>query len=242
MLYRLISNFSLDYLLQFLLSILVLLFSLSWHEAAHAWMAKKLGDDTAERAGRLTLNPAAHLSFMGTMMMLLASIGWAQGVPVNPNNFREKYRGKKGWMLTAFAGPLSNLILVVIGELLLSIYLFILQSSSLGMNARWSGLVLMLFQLFYQLITLNLFLAIFNLLPIPPLDGFKIFGGLLPYELYQKVLRWERQIGLVALMIILFFPSLVDAVLSRLATPFMWILSFPFPDSLKHLLAVSGLL
>ncbi len=137
-----------------------LLFSLCFHEFAHAWMAYQLGDNTARDQGRLTLNPLYHLDFFGTLMVVIVYFGWAKPVPVNPLNFKEP---DKGLMLSTAAGPISNLILAVISGLLLRI-LIIFNLLEIG-------------PVFYMLcyfVIINLALAIFNMFPLPPLDGSKI--------------------------------------------------------------------
>ncbi len=143
--------------LTFLVFIVSIVLALSWHEAAHALVAKWLGDDTAEEQGRLTLNPLAHLDPLGTIALLIAGIGWGKPVPVNPNNFAAP---KLDNLKVALAGPLSNLILAILFALLT--FAFKPQPGSLA--AVFSQTV----------IWFNLMLMFFNLIPIPPLDGSKI--------------------------------------------------------------------
>lgn len=138
-------------ILPFLIPALVL--AISFHEWAHAMAAHKLGDDTAKQAGRLTLNPLAHLDLLGTIMLFLVHFGWGKPVPVNPRNFRRPVWDN---IVVAFCGPLSNLVLALISLLLLK---------HLPSLPLWLGTFL---TVFYDL---NIFLMIFNLLPIPPLDG-----------------------------------------------------------------------
>ena len=141
----------------------VLLFSLCFHEFSHAFIAYKLGDNTAEKMGRLNISPLNHLDPMGTMMLLFVGFGWAKPVPVNPYNLKNP---KKDMMLIAAAGPFSNLILAFIGSLLLKYLPYNLISN--------------LPEVFYLFIYINIALAIFNLIPLPPLDGSQIISGLLP--------------------------------------------------------------
>ena len=141
----------------------VLLFSLCFHEFSHAFIAYKLGDDTAERMGRLNISPLNHLDPMGTMMLLFVGFGWAKPVPVNPYNLKDP---KKDMMLIAAAGPISNLILAFLGSILLKYLPYNLISN--------------LPEVFYLFIYINIALAIFNLIPLPPLDGSQIISGLLP--------------------------------------------------------------
>jgi len=156
--------------------LLALVLILTVHEAAHAWVATRLGDPTAQRAGRLSLNPLRHLDLLGTLMIFLAGIGWGKPVPVNPRNFKKPTRDEA---LTAVAGPLANLFLAVLAAIPLSyapIYGY------WGMLHLFSGAVL----------ELSLVLMIFNLLPFPPLDGSKFLAAFIPFKYqasYQQFLR-----------------------------------------------------
>lgn len=164
-----------------LLILPVSILSLSVHEWAHAWSAYRLGDDTASRQGRLTLNPAAHIDPLGTIILPLLGfpIGWAKPVPVNPLRFRREVTMKTGMMITAVAGPFSNALIAIISAVLLGLlYRFHLQHLA-------AGAVLMLLK---ASIFLNIGLFLFNLLPIPPLDGSRVADGLMPYRLRPQ---WE---------------------------------------------------
>lgn len=152
-----------------ILLIPVLLFSLCFHEFSHAYSAYKLGDETAYRMGRLTLHPLAHLDPMGTLMILFVGFGWAKPVPVNPINLENP---RSGMMIIAGAGPASNLLLALIGGV--CIRLFINPNGVIGFSASDT-----LLQLLYYFTYVNIALAVFNLIPIPPLDGSQIFSGLL---------------------------------------------------------------
>ena len=162
---------------------------LPMHECAHAWAAKKLGDNTAWMHGRLTLNPAKHLDLFGTLLLLVVGFGYAKPVPVNPRNFKNgKY--KKGMALTAAAGPLSNLILAVI---------FCLASQLAYLVYRRSGGDEMLDLVWWMLGIIayrNVALAVFNLIPFPPLDGSRILDLILPRKAsmfiaeHENVFRW----------------------------------------------------
>lgn len=157
-----------------------LILSLSVHEFAHAWSAYRLGDDTAARMGRLTLNPIVHADLIGTVLFPLMGVpfGWAKPVPVNPTRFRRDVRMGTGMAITASAGPASNLVLAV------------LCGVGLGVVLRYdpTGLGGGLGELLKRAMILNVALAIFNLLPIPPLDGSRIVDGFLPYRLRPQ---WE---------------------------------------------------
>ncbi len=151
-----------------------LVLSLTVHEFAHAWVAYRLGDDTASAAGRLTLNPLAHIDPIGTILLPLLGIpfGWARPVPINPARFRRSIRVSTGTMLTASAGPLSNVVLAVVCTVTYGLLIRFAPAAALpGSGTR--ELVLMMIQL-------NVALAVFNMIPIPPLDGSRVVEGLMP--------------------------------------------------------------
>lgn len=151
-----------------------LILSLSVHEFAHAWAAWRLGDDTAARMGRLTLNPIAHVDLVGTIILPLLSIpfGWAKPVPISPTRFRRDVNMSTGMMLTAAAGPLSNVILAVLSTVAFGLIIrFYPEAAPRGSGVR---------ELLGMMIQLNVGLAIFNMIPVPPLDGSRIVEWLLP--------------------------------------------------------------
>lgn len=159
----------------------VLLLSLTVHEFAHAWAARRLGDDTAERMGRLTLNPLAHADPLGTFLLpLIAPFGWAKPVPVNPNRFRRDVDMGRGMMFTSLAGPGANVLLAVASTVALGL-LFRLAP---GFSERVGGPAAFL----QVAIQMNVVLAVFNLIPIPPLDGSRIVDAFLPARLRPQ---WE---------------------------------------------------
>ena len=150
--------------------LLALVLILTVHEASHAWVATRLGDPTAERAGRLSLNPLRHLDLMGTLMMFFAGMGWGKPVPVNPRNFEKPFRDEA---LTALAGPAANLILAFLAGIFFS-YL------PAGIFWNFSGAVL----------NLSLVLFLFNMLPFPPLDGSKFLTLLVPHKYKARYLAF----------------------------------------------------
>jgi len=188
---------------------LVLLLSLSWHESAHAWMADRLGDYTARYLGRVSLNPLVHIDILGTILFPAISffsgaplLGWAKPTPINPLHLRDK---KYGELRVAAAGPVSNCILAAIFIVVYKIVVVFLKNG-LGQNLL-GGMLEPMFLLFQQAIFLNVGLAIFNLIPIPPLDGSHILEALLPYEAAQKFANLQRYGGIL-LMLLVFTPAL----------------------------------
>ena len=152
--------------------IITLVFSLSFHEFAHAYAAYKLGDNTAAYQGRLTLNPLAHLDPVGSLMLLFIGFGYAKPVPVNPVNLKNP---RVDMMKVAFAGPLSNLFLCLLSCLVIRL----MGSNILVMYADYSVQLSSVGLVLYMFAIINMTLAIFNLIPIHPLDGGQIFGGYL---------------------------------------------------------------
>ncbi len=179
-------------------SFIVLIFSIVIHEVSHGWMANHLGDPTARHMGRLTLNPIPHIDLMGSIIIplfLLISntgfiIGWAKPVPYNPYNLRDK---KNGEMLVALAGPASNLLLALIFGIIIRILLF----QGIGIDSS-------IISFFSIVVFYNILLAIFNLVPIPPLDGSKVLFHFLPYSSHNIREVLERN-GMLFLIIFIFF-------------------------------------
>lgn len=192
-------------------TLIIYLFSMSFvvfctlpiHEYAHALVATKLGDPTPRLQGRLTLNPMAHISPIGALMILLVGFGYAKPVGVNPRNFNDP---KKGMALVAVAGPVSNFIMGFISEFLA----FLCLKFSIGVNA--SFLVSAIYLFFNYAAVVNIQLAVFNFLPIPPLDGSRILQLLIPSKYYYKFLQYERYIILV--VFVLLFTNILTIPLS----------------------------
>lgn len=179
--------------LNFFISICVTLFvvfcTMPVHEFAYAYAAHKLGDDTARLSGRLTLNPFAHIDISGLVLIVLFGFGYAKAVPVNPRNFKDS---KKGMAVTAIAGPVSNLIMA---------FVFLAIGDTMAVFLTGSAAVAI--STFFELAgVININLAVFNLLPIPPLDGSRILGLLVPDRYYYKIMRYERQIMLVIFVLL----------------------------------------
>jgi len=179
-----------------LLAIPAILIALTFHEFAHAYVAYRLGDPTAKYMGRLTLNPLAHLDPMGTIMIFLIHFGWAKPVPVDP-----RYLGnpKRDMMWISAAGPLMNMALALVSGLLLRIFI------ATGLANTYAGSpASIIFQMLYFSLYINLALAFFNLLPIPPLDGSKILAGILPHR-YAPTLQLIETRGPMVLFGIIMF-------------------------------------
>jgi Zn-dependent protease len=182
---------------QFLASAIALLVAFTCHEASHALIAFRLGDTTAKRMGRLSLNPLAHLDPLGTIMILVSGFGWGKPVPVNPYNLR-KPGGRLGMGLVAAAGPISNLLAAYVFATPLR--LGMLRASQMTMS---SLVIPSVGQVIYMVVVLNVFLAVFNLLPIAPLDGFKVALGVLPPRWAYTWAQTERYGPMILLFVIL---------------------------------------
>lgn len=183
-----------------LLVVPIFLISITLHEFGHAAVARVLGDRTPEDAGRVTLNPFAHLDVLGTLMILFGPIGWAKPVPIDPSRL-----GRWGTLATAAAGPLANLLLCVLS---------IASLKHLPEPLMAAGAPEELLQPFYIAMTMNLGLAIFNLLPIPPLDGGQILQSLLPAR-FLPAFHNLMPYGVVALIAMVMLPA-GDAVLGAI--------------------------
>jgi len=162
-----------------LIKLLVLITALPMHEAAHAWAASKLGDNTARNQGRITLNPMKHLDLFGSLAMIVVGFGWAKPVQINPRNFKNP---KVGMALSSLAGPMSNVLLAFILMVIFRVLLFF----NLDIGSFYDVLIIMM--------SLNIGLAVFNLLPIPPLDGSRIATLFLSQRTYFKIMQYEQYI------------------------------------------------
>lgn len=210
---------------ELLIKALVLFTALPVHECAHALVASKLGDNTAKNMGRITLNPMKHLDLIGSIAMIVVGFGWAKPVPINPVYYKDR---KKGTMLVGIAGPLSNILLAFIFSFPMAYIGF--QYGNIPFEAFFSvqqfyfinsffprAVIFNLSRFFYMI---NVNLAVFNILPVPPLDGSKILSGILPSDKYFKLLQYEQYIALIFLMVIFIFPN----ILYKVMFPFIWVL------------------
>ena len=169
------------------------------HEYAHALIATKLGDETPRLSGRLTLNPMAHVDLLGALMIFLCGFGYAKPVSINPRNFKDP---KKGMALTAIAGPISNLIMGFVFIVLATVFKNIIEIA--GIITQDNYLILnAIYSFMFFAATINVNLAVFNMLPIPPLDGSRILQLLIPAKYYYKFLQYERYVVIIVFVLIL---------------------------------------
>lgn len=202
------------FLISLLLSLPIVLLSLSVHETAHGYAAYKLGDPTANSLGRLTLNPFKHIDPIGFVCMVLFGFGWAKPVPINTRYFKNP---KRDMAISGAAGPLSNILLAVIFAILLKVELAVYNTVAL--TDFTYEVFSWLYTFLYLGVKLNITLAVFNLIPVPPLDGSRIFLVLLPTELYFKIMRYEKYIYMVLMIALLL--GLLDTPISFVTNLFM---------------------
>ncbi len=206
------------YITELLITIPVLILSFSLHELSHGMVAYFMGDKTAKNSGRLSLNPMKHIDWLGFLFLIVARIGWAKPVPVNMYNFKDP---KKCMAITALAGPLMNIVLAFLSALL---YV-------LGVIYNWNQYVLIAFDLS---VYYNAVLAMFNLLPIPPLDGSKVLFAFLPDNYYFKYINYE-QYGMILILIL----SMTNMTSRIISTGVYNLLNSLF-DLVRNLLTVLG--
>jgi Zn-dependent protease len=222
-----------SYIIHMLLSLPIILFALSLHETAHGFIAYKLGDPTARSLGRLTLNPLKHLDPIGFICMILFGFGWAHPVPINSRYFKKP---RRDMALTAIAGPVSNLLAALVFSVLYGAAALILNVVyyRVGIPNETAMMLAEHFLIFlYYGVSLNVTLAVFNLLPVPPLDGSRIVCAFLPPMWAYKYMKYERIIS-IALMVLLLF-GVVTPIIS-IATNFIIGILMLIPDLILMLL------
>lgn len=212
-------------LVTLLLRLPAVLLALSIHEAAHGWMANKLGDPTAKNFGRITINPFKHLNPIGALSMLIFGIGWANPVPINSRYFKKP---KRDMALTALAGPVSNLIQGIVALLLMFVGTRLYWGRHTGTTSNnlfglYFNMILngedalmrilgILFYLLWIYATLNFVLAIFNLIPVPPFDGSRLAFVFLPDKIYFGLMKYERYSMFIFLLLFYFLGDVFDRV------------------------------
>ena len=193
-------------IMEILAVVMIVFLILPLHEMAHGFVAYKLGDNTAKNMGRLRFNPMAHVEPIGALMILFVGFGWAKPVPVDPRNFKNP---KAGMAITALAGPVSNLLAAFAAALLYNVAAIVATNVSLSAGA-WELISIF----FIYFISINISLAVFNLIPIPPLDGSKILFAFLPDRIVYKVYQNEQVLSIV--LIVLIFTGVLTGPLSYL--------------------------
>ena len=227
-----------EYLISIVLSALAVLITLPIHELAHGYIAYKLGDRTAFNLGRITLNPLKHLDPIGALCMLAFGYGWAKPVPINARNFKDP---RKGMALTALAGPVTNLILGTIGVVLYYTTLYVASTDALIEIVYTNNTAFIAVQMtatfFYYFAYLNFLYTVFNLIPVPPFDGSRIFSVVLPTKVYFNIMKYERYylVGILGISIIcsrLFnfspFAWLADKLFDLISYPIMMLFNLIF--------------
>lgn len=194
-------------LISLLVSIPGVLIAITFHEFAHAFVADKLGDDTARREGRLSLNPFDHLDPIGTLLLLFAGFGWGKPVHVNPTNYTRKMSMEKGEALVSIAGPVMNFILAIIFAIVYYlIYKF--ADAAFLISTTWKVIK----SLLLATISINIGLGVFNLIPLPPLDGSKIIMPLLPYNAKQWFINNEKIFYII--FVVIWITGLAGTIIS----------------------------
>ncbi len=205
-------------------SLMVIFLVMPLHEWAHGFVAYKLGDRTAKYQGRLTLNPLAHIDYLGAAMILLIGFGWAKPVPVDPRNFRNP---KRDMALTALAGPVSNLLAAVVSGFISNLIVTVMINSHMSAG---SGFMYYILLFFYYLMMINVSLAVFNFIPIPPLDGSKILMAFLPNKAIFWIERYQNYITIGFMIAVLMggVSNIIYPVQAWLCSGINWLTALPF--------------
>ncbi len=185
--------------IELLISVIAVFVCMTVHECSHGLVSYWLGDPTAKKMGRLSLNPLHHLDWLGAICMLVFRFGWAKPVPINPNYYKNF---RVGTVLVSIAGPISNIVLAFLTLLIYGIVQIFVPIPELVLTFIWT------------MVFMNLGLAVFNCLPIPPLDGSKVVFALLPEKAYRIVLQYERY-GFLLLMVLIYLNDTFDGLLNR---------------------------
>ena len=207
-------------IITYVISCLVVIFiTLPIHELAHGFVANKLGDPTARYLGRLTFNPLAHVDYIGAFSIIVFGFGWAKAVPVNMGNFKNP---RRDMAITALAGPVSNLLMALVCNIIVCLFVYVIGFKSI---------VLYYIVMFFNYISqISVSLAVFNLIPIPPLDGSRIISAFLPPRIYYNLMRYERYFFMI--LIVLMASDVLAVPLSyaigSVDSALFWLASLPF--------------
>jgi Zn-dependent protease len=214
---NIVQNFNWTTLLNMLIALIAALICIIIHEMSHGFVAGLLGDKTAKEMGRLSLNPLKHIDPIGLLAFVIIGFGWAKPVMINPKNFKNP---KRGMAISSLAGPVSNFIIAVV-------FMFIM-----GLIAPYSTQKSFFFLLVSRIVTFSLVLGIFNLVPIPPLDGSKVLYSIASDELWQKLMMYERY-GFILLLVLVMIPATSNLLLKATQAVFEWLL--PIANFAVHL-------
>ncbi len=219
-------------------AVIVIFLVLPFHEFAHGWTANKLGDPTAKWEGRLSLNPMRHIDWMGAALIMFVGFGWAKPVPVNTRYFKND---KRDMAITALAGPISNLLFGLVAALLANgVATIALKTGNVGLEYNTyaltydvriiSPVLSFLHTMFSAIFSINIGLAVFNLIPVPPLDGSRLLTAFLPRHLYYKVMQYEQYIVMGLFLVI--FMGWLDVPLGYASyyveSGIQWLADLPF--------------
>lgn len=199
-------------ILNLLLTIPGVLIALTFHEFAHAWAANKLGDETPRLQGRLNLNPLSHIDPIGFVFLIVAGFGWGKPVQIDPRNFNGKYSLSKAEAIVSAAGPIMNFILAFV-FLIIYYVLFVATNALAGLSMQWQQII---FAIITYTVSINIGLGVFNLIPLPPLDGSKILTHFLPYKAREWFYKNQQIFYIVFL--VLFITNLSSVILTPIFT------------------------
>lgn len=208
-------------MLSILLTLPGVIIAISFHEFAHAFAADKLGDDTPRMQGRLNLNPLSHIDPVGIVMLIFVHIGWGKPVQINPRNFDRKYTMEKGEAIVSLAGPLMNFILAIVFSI---IYFAISKFAPITFLLSQTGIIIE--TIIKATVIVNVGLGVFNLIPLPPLDGSKIFRTILPYNVKAWIDKNERWFYLAFLLLWIsgIATIIISPIIDAMASGILWII------------------